>query len=104
MTVASERFDRWIYTSVALHGALFAFVVFMPSIFPGGGETWGTETGGLSGINVKIVGAASGIMLPSPEVTRKDAVANESPGLYKAEEAPPPPPPDKAELIPDPKA
>jgi protein TonB len=104
MTIASERFDRWIYTSVALHVVLFALLVFMPNILPGRLESWGTETGGAGGIDVKIVGSVSGIALPSPEVTRIEAVANESPGLYKSEEAPPPPPPDKAELIPDPKA
>jgi protein TonB len=105
MTVNSERFDRWIFTSVALHGALFTFVLFAPNIFPSQAESWGDPTGGAGGINVKIVGAVSGVALPSPEVVRENAVANDSPGLYKTEEAKAPPtPPDKAELIPDPKA
>lgn len=103
MTVASERFDRWVFTSVALHGALFALVIFLPIVFPGSTDSWGTETGGSGGIHVEIVGSVSGVALPAPEVTREDAVANESPGFYKSEEAPPAPPPDKPELIPDPK-
>jgi protein TonB len=77
----------------------------LPDIFPGGSESWGSATGNVGGIDVKIVGSVSGIALPAPEVVREGAVANESKGLYKTEEAPaPPPPPDKAEPIPDIKA
>jgi len=103
----SERFNRWLYTSLLLHGALFTVVIFSPSLFPMRGDAnWGSATGNTGGINVKIVGTVSGVPLPSPAVVREDAAANESKGFYKTEEAPPPPPPepDKVELIPEPKA
>src|SRR5262245_38331478 len=102
----SERIDRWLYTSLLLHGALFAVLIFSPTLFPMRGDaSWGSKTGGAGGINVKIVGNISGVPLPSPAVVREDAAANESAGFYKSEEAPPPPPPpDKAELIPETKA
>src|SRR5206468_3345752 len=93
-------------TSLLLHGALFAVLLFSPTLFPMRGDaSWGSATGGTGGINVRIVGSVSGVPLPSPAVVREDAAANESPGFYKSEEAPPPPPPeDKVELIPEPKA
>lgn len=104
MTLESERLDRWIFTSVVLHGALFTLVIFSTTLFPNRSESWGSATGGAAGIDVKIVGSVSGVALPSPEVVKENVPANESAGFYKSEEAPPPPPPDKAELIPDPKA
>src|SRR6266705_1340096 len=105
MKADSERFDRWLYTSLLLHGALFMVVIFSPTLFPMRGDAnWGSATGATGGINVKIVGKISGVPLPSPAVVREGAAANESPGFYKSEEAPPPPPPDKAELIPETKA
>jgi protein TonB len=104
MTFEGERFDRWLMASVFFHGALFMLVLFSPNLFPSFQTNFGSASGGAGGINVKIVGAASGIPLPTPEVVQQNAPANESPGFYKTEEAPPPPPPDKAELIPETKA
>src|SRR6266516_6493557 len=105
MKADSERFDRWLYTSLLLHGALFMVVIFSPTLFPMRADTnWGSATGATGGINVKIVGKISGVPLPSPAVVREGAAANESPGFYKSEEAPPPPPPDKVEPIPETKA
>ena len=105
MKADSERFDRWLYTSLLLHGALFMVVIFSPTLFPMRGDAnWGSATGATGGINVKIVGRISGVPLPSPAVVREGAAANESAGFYKSEEAPPPPPPEKAEPIPEAKA
>jgi len=104
MTLAGERFDRWIVASVFLHCALFMLVIFSPKLFPAFQSNWGSPNGGSGGINVKIAGSDSGVPLPTPVVTQEKAPANESPGFYKSEEAPPPPPPDKAELIPETKA
>ena len=105
MKADSERFDRWLYTSLLLHGALFMVVIFSPTLFPMRADTnWGSATGATGGINVKIVGRISGVPLPSPAVVREGAAANESAGFYKSEEAPSPPPPEKAEPIPEAKA
>ena len=105
MNFEGERFDRWVVASVFFHAGLFALVIFSPGLFPAFQSNWGSASGGAGGINVKIVGSASAIPLPTPDVVQKDAPANESPGFYKTEEAPPPPPPpDKAELIPETKA
>src|SRR5262249_24098467 len=104
MTFETERLDRWLVASVFFHAGLFALVIFSPGLFPAFQSNWGSASGGAGGINVKIVGSASGIPLPTPDVVQKDAPANDSPGFYKTEEAPPPPPPDKAELIPETKA
>ena len=104
MKADSERFNRWLYTSLLLHGALFMVVIFSPTLFPMRGDAnWGSATGATGGINVKIVGRISGVPLPSPAVVREGAAANESAGFYKSEEAPPPPP-DKVEPIPETKA
>src|SRR5438876_3057345 len=104
MTVAAERFDRWLVASVFFHAAVFTFVIFSPKLFPSFQSNWGSASGGSGGINVKIAGSVSGVPLPTPDVVQENAPANESPGFYKTEEAPPPPPPDKAELIPETKA
>ena len=105
MTFEGERFDRWIAASVLLHGALFTLVLLSPRLFPAFGSNWGSPSGGSGGINVKIVGGASGVPLPAPSVVQPDAPANDSPGLYKNEEPAPPPPPDKtAEAIPETRA
>ena len=105
MRLDGERFDRWVMTSVLLHGAIALLVVFSPGIFPMGGDaSWGSNTGGTGGINVKIVGSVSGLPLPSPEVVRDGAVANESKGFYRSEPSAPEPVPDKAEPIPETKA
>src|SRR5437016_2072403 len=102
MTFPGERFDRFVFASVFLHGALFAFVILSPKLFPSFGPNWGSVTGGSGGIKVNVVGNVSGVPLPTPEVVQENAPANESPGFYQSEPAPPPPPPDKtAELIPD---
>src|SRR5258706_14398974 len=99
-----EKLDRWVFMSVLLHAGLVAVVLFAPSLFPvQGTENWGAASAG-EGMNVNIVGGMSGMALPVPEVTKEDAAANESKGLYKAEPAPPTPPPppeEKAEPIPD---
>jgi periplasmic protein TonB len=99
-----EKFDRWLFVSAIFHGVLFTLVILSPTLFPTSGDaSWGSNTGGSGGINVKIVGTVSGVSLPSPEVVKEDAAANESQGFYKTEVAPPPVP-DKAEPIPETKA
>lgn len=104
---APEKLNRWLVMSVILHGGFAAVFLFAPSFFPSmGSESWGSANAG-DGINVKIVSAgASGMALPSPEVTTDNAAANESKGLYKSEPAPkaPPPEPEKAEPLPENKA
>src|SRR4051812_12141603 len=104
MTFERERFDRFVVASMFLHGALLAFIVLSPKLFPSFGTNWGSTTGGSGGIQVKVVGSVSGVPLPTPEVVQENAPANESPGLYKTEPAPPAPPDKTAELIPDNKA
>jgi hypothetical protein len=81
-----DKFDRWLVGSAILHGALFALIVFSPALFPASGDaSWGSETGGDGGINVKITGSLSGVSLPSPEVVTEGAAANDSQGFYKSE-------------------
>src|SRR5215470_10242564 len=106
MRADGDKFDRWVMTSVVLHAAMALFVVFSPNIFSmGGNASWGSNTGGVGGINVKIVGSVSGVSLPSPEVVRDGAAANESQGFYKSDPpAPEPVPDEKAEPIPETKA
>src|SRR3989442_4869019 len=104
MTLEAEKLDRWIVASVLLHGALFAALIFSPSLFPMRQSNWGSATGGAGGINAKIVDSLRDLPLPSPEVVQEGAAANPPAGFYKSEEAPPPPPPDKAEPIPETKA
>src|SRR5215467_16328238 len=104
MTFEGEKFDRWVGASLFFHGALFTFIIFSPNLFPAFQSNWGSTSGGAGGINVKIVGSVSGIPLPTPEVVQEDAPANDSPGFYKAEEAPPPQPDKTAEPIPETKA
>jgi periplasmic protein TonB len=100
-----DKFDRWLVMSAVLHCAIFALIVFSPTLFPMRGDaSWGSETGGDGGINVKISGTVSGVSLPSPEVVTQDAAANESQGFYKTEDAVPAPPTNDAEPVPDPKA
>ena len=103
MTFGAERLDRFIFVSTLMHAALFALVLLSPTLFPTLGANWGTPTGSVdAGINVKIVGSASGITLPTPPVVNETAPANDSPGLYKSEEPAPPPEPTKAaEPIPE---
>jgi protein TonB len=101
-----EKFDRWLVLSVTLHAIFFAVVLASPVLFPMSGHaTWGSATAGNGGIDVKIVSSISGIALPSPEIVRDDAPANESKGFYKSDPEPtPPPPPENAEPIPETKA
>jgi protein TonB len=101
MTLEGERFDRFVFASVFLHGALFAFIILSPKFFPSFGPTWGSHTAGSGGIQVKIVGNFSGVPLPAPPVVQENAPANDSPALYKSEPAPAPPPDKAAELIPE---
>ena len=80
-------------------------VALSPAIFPTSGDaSWGSETGGDGGINVKITGSISGVALPSPEVVTEGAAANDSAGFYKSEDAVEPPPVEDAEPVPDTKA
>ncbi len=98
-----EKLDRWIVMSIVLHAGLVAVALFSPGFFSlQGSETWGGAGAG-DAINVKIEsGNSAGIALPSPEVVKENAAANDSKGLYQSEpETPPPPPPEKAEPIPE---
>jgi len=104
MTLEGDRFDRGFVGSVLLHGAIFSFVLLSPKIFNMSSFNWGDPTGGSGGISVKIVGAASSIPLPRPEVVREEAAANESPGFYESEKPAPPVPDKTAEKIPETKA
>ena len=100
-----ERFDRWVMTSLLLHSVMFLLVVFSPSLFPVRGDSnWGSATGGVGGIQVKIVGSVSGVPLPSPAVVRENVAANESKGFYTSEKPEPEPVPDEAEPIPETRA
>src|ERR1700733_8306259 len=101
MTLEGERFDRFVFASVFLHGALFVFVILSPKLFPSFGPAWGSPTGGSGGIQVKVVGNLSGVPLPAPAVVQENAPASDSPAFYKSEPAPPPPPDKTAELIPE---
>jgi TonB family protein len=98
-----DKLNRWLVGSTVLHVGLVAVILLVPSLLPfQASESWGGANAGLEGIDVKLVGA-SGIALPSPEITNPDAAANESKGFYK-EEPPPPEPPaveEKAEAIPE---
>ena len=106
MNKNTGKFDRGLMLSAVFHALLAGFMLFSPSLFPAQGDArWGSNTGGAGGIDVQMVGSLSGVPLPSPEVVRDDAAANESKGLYTAEPAPAPPStPDKAELVPETKA
>src|SRR5215471_19954120 len=104
MTLRDERFDRFVVASVLLHGALFTLVIFSPNLFPSTGPSWGSQSGGSGGVNVKLVGNVSGVPLPTPAVVQPNAPANDSPGFYKSEEPAPPSPDKTAEKIPEPKA
>jgi TonB family protein len=96
-----EKLDRWIVMSILLHAGMVVVALFSPALFKlQGSEAWGGASAG-DAINVKIEGSFSGIALPAPEVTRDNAVANDSKGLYKTEPEPPAPPPEKAEPIPE---
>lgn len=95
-----EKMDRWIVASVALHVAVVLGVFVAPGLFQAKGASWGSNTGGNGGVNVKIVSNMSGIALPTPVVTSDDAVANNSKALYKAESEPK----VKAPATPDPDA
>jgi TonB family protein len=102
MTAQADRLDRFLFASVLLHGAVFALVFLLPTLFLTFGPTWGTPSGSTeAGINVKIVGSTSGIALPTPPVVNETAPANDSPGLYKSEEPAAPVPNEKAEPIPE---
>jgi protein TonB len=105
MTSEAERLDRFVVVSVLLHAGLFAFVLLSPRWFPVLGADWGSTTGSADvGINVKIVGNAPGVALPTPPVVNETAPANDSPGLYKSEEPAPKEPEKAAEPIPEPTA
>src|SRR5215813_1124587 len=104
MTLRDERFDRFVVASVLLHGGLFTLVFFSSNLFPSVGPTWGSQSGGSGGVQVKLVGNVSGVPLPTPAVVEPTAPANDSPGFYKSEEPAPPPPDKTAEKIPEPKA
>jgi protein TonB len=99
-----ENFDRWLFASIVMHGALFAFVVVSPSLFPPPDNAWGSATASGEGISVNIVSGIPGITLPSPAVVRADAAANESAGFYERQPAPPAAKEEEAEPIPEPKA
>jgi|SRR5579884_2191982 len=102
---APEKLNNWVITSIVLHCGLAAMVLFAPNLLSfQASESWGSANAG-EGMNVKIVsGGASGMALPSPEVTAENP-ANESKGFYKSEPAPEPEPaPEKAEPIPEKKA
>jgi protein TonB len=101
MTIEGDRFDRFVFASVFLHGALFVLVILSPKLFPSFGPAWGSATPGAGGIQVKVVSSVSGVPLPAPAVVQKDAPANDSPAFYKSEPAPPSPPDKTAELIPE---
>src|SRR5258708_7136556 len=101
MTLEGERFDRFVFASIFLHGALFAFVVLSPKWLPSFGPTWGSAAAGMGGIQVKVVANVSGVPLPAPPVVQENAPASETPAFYKSEPAPAPPPDKKAELIPE---
>jgi len=97
------KMNGWLVGSTILHVGLFAVILLVPRLLPSqASENWGGANAGLEGIDVKLVGA-SGIALPSPEVTNEDAAANDSKGFYKAEPPPPEPPAveAKAEAIPE---
>jgi TonB family protein len=105
MKKSADKLDSGLLLSALFHGGLLAFALFSPSLFPMQGDArWGSEAGGSGGIAVEVVGSLSGVPLPSPEIVRDDAVANESPGLYNTEPAPEPPAVDNAEPVPDTKA
>src|SRR6266853_4165882 len=95
----SEKFDRWLVASMALHVGIVAGLFIAPSLFQAKGATWGSNTGGRGGVNVRIVTNMSGIALPSPPVTTDEA-PSESKSLYKS----PPEPKAKAPEKPDPEA
>jgi TonB family protein len=101
MTFGNERLNHGLVFSLLLHGTLFTLVLLSPKLFPSFGINWGSPTGGTGGISVKITGSISGVPLPSPPVVQESAPANDSPGLYKSEEAAPPPPDKTAEPIPE---
>jgi protein TonB len=104
MTSQDDRLEGGLVGSVLLHAGLFTLIVLSPKLFLNLGPNWGSKTGGADGISVKVVSSMSGIPLPKPEVVQEDAPANDSPGFYKAEEAPPPQPDKTAEPIPETKA
>src|SRR6476619_6659668 len=104
MTFGDERINAGLVFSLLLHGTLLTLVLLSPRLFPSLGTNWGSPTGGTGGISVKMTGSISGVPLPSPPVVQESAPANDSPGLYKSEEAAPAPPDKTAEPIPEPKA
>src|SRR5688572_25487823 len=105
MNSEGEKLNGYVVASTVFHVAIFAVVVFSPSLFPTNGDSnWGTTTAGAGGINARIVETVSGIPLPAPPVVRENVAANESPGLNKSEPAPPPPPVEDAIPVPSPKA
>ena len=91
MGTESDKFGRWIGMSLVLHLGLFSVVVIWPSLLTLRGESkWGSNSGGADGIQVRIAAGIAGIPLPSPEVVKENAVANESKGLYTPEPEPAP--------------
>jgi protein TonB len=102
----SEKINGYVAASTIFHVAVFAVVIFYPSLFPMRGDSnWGSPAAGDGGINARIVDSIPGVPLPAPPVVREEAAANESSSLNPSEPTPPPPPPpDDAIPVPDPKA
>lgn len=98
---APEKLQKPVTMSLLLHAGIVVFLWISPKLFAfKDAESWGGVSAG-DGVKVKLVGAAAGIALPLPEVTKDDAAANESKGFFKAEPAPEAPPtPEKAVPIP----
>ncbi|HXJ15743.1 MAG TPA: TonB family protein [Candidatus Polarisedimenticolia bacterium] len=76
-----DRLSRFLYASMALHGALVVAMV-VATFFVRRGESWGGPGGS---VTVGIVGSVPAIPLPRPEVATSSRVVDESKGLYKSE-------------------
>jgi TonB family protein len=87
MVAARERLSPFIATSAALHGLLFAAIVFGPLLFPKReAPRWGTSTD--KGVKVGVTSSLPGVALPTPPVVDDNAKGNESKTLHAAEPAP----------------
>src|SRR4030095_13191156 len=77
----------FIATSVALHGLLFAAIVFGPLLFPKREQPrWGTSTD--KGVKVGVTSSLPGIALTTPPVVDDNAQGNKSKTLHASEPAP----------------
>jgi periplasmic protein TonB len=83
-----DRFSRFLFASIALHGVLVVLLV-VSSFLVRRGESWGGPGGS---VTVGIVGSVPAIPLPRPEVETPSRVVDESRGLYKSEPKPKPEP------------